>query len=579
METIQTSLVLVDKVTTTLVKITETIENSMTTCFEFIEVVEEVSTSFVEITEVVEESVEVCSDFVEVVDEAGEAVERTGNKMDTFKKGLDFVEKLKEDVDTVRDAFNDAIEPGVRFQEAMAGLQATFGLTDEKTDWLSDKVRGLSKTFGVDATEGVGMFKDLLSQLSPELLNYPEVLDAMGNNVMTLSKVMGGDVKGATDALASSFKEFGLSVEDPVKAAKEMEEQMNAIVRMKQPGGAEAQGGGDNSSAIDASTSAVDRAAIVMDSYAEKQKRAKAFMDDLKISFFNLTEPIAPFINGAGDLVDKLVTLGTAAWSVAQIMSIGAVKSSFAWIGSMAKMVFSTVTSATAMTAAISSIPIVGWIAIAITAVGALVIYLWNKFGEVRGFFYGLWNFIKVLFTEYYTFIFNVMQAIVQVINPANWFDKDFSFGDVFDKLAQQAVDGGERVGNAFSDGYKDGMASWEKDHPKEGEGEPGGQTEGAQVGGLQIGKGGNPKVIFPSGFDPANSPVANAGDSALPKALTTLPGQGGGSDGGKVRNVTMNVTMNNNFSVSSGNDIREIVNQVKRELIAVMTDVVPAIG
>ena len=40
-----------------------------------------------------------------------------------------------------------------------------------------------------------------------------------------------------------------------------------------------------------------------------------------------------------------------------------------------------------------------------------------------------------------------------------------------------------------------------------------------------------------------------------------------------------MNVTMNNNFHVAGGNDIKKISDRVKQEILAVMTDAVPAVG
>ncbi len=126
-------------------------------------------------------------------------------------------------------------------------------------------------------------------------------------------------------------------------------------------------------------------------------------------------------------------------------MTLVSIKSSIAWLAGMAKMVVSTVTSSALISTAIYSIPIIGWIALAITAITALVAFLWNKFAGVRAFFYALWNFIKVIFTEYYKFIFNVMKAIVDVINPANWFDDDFHFSDVWDRLSQQALEGGKK--------------------------------------------------------------------------------------------------------------------------------------
>ena len=52
-----------------------------------------------------------------------------------------------------------------------------------------------------------------------------------------------------------------------------------------------------------------------------------------------------------------------------------------------------------------------------------------------------------------------------------------------------------------------------------------------------------------------------------------------GGGGGGNVRNITMNVTFNNNFQVTGGGKVREIADTVKREILAVLTDAVPAIG
>ena len=310
--------------------------------------------------------------------------------------------------------------------------------------------------------------------------------------------------------------------------------------------------------AIQGSTSAVDMAGKQMDTYAEKQKRMQAFIDDLKISFFEFVEPIAPVLEVLGVLVGALVTLGTVAWSIGQIMTLVSIKSSIAWLAGMAKMVVSTVTSSALISTAIYSIPIIGWIALAITAITALVAFLWNKFAGVRAFFYALWNFIKVIFTEYYKFIFNVMKAIVDVINPANWFDDDFHFSDVWDRLSQQALEGGKKVGSAFSDGWKEGMADWEKSHPKDGE------------------KKGDASFNLNSPLSPVNGQTVLAtGGTKATDEKTGLGGKGGSS----VKNITMNVTFNNNFRVAGGADIREITDKVKREILAVMTDTVPAIG
>lgn len=620
-------------------------------------------------------------DMTRTVDETTESVEKlgkkageTGGKLEKWGKGMFFFNQLKEGVDTITDAFNGAIEPGIRFETAVAEMSGITNLAGKDLENLADKARQTARTFGTDAGDATALYTSLLSKLTPELKKAPDALQTMSDNVMTLSKTMKGDVAGATDAMTTAMNQFQVSMADPAQAAKTMTEYMNIMAAGAVEGSAEvtkvaaaleqagltaktfgvtfaetnasiqlldkagkkgseggvalrnvinklqaptsdaakqlaaagvnirtlqdqslsltdrlraltpvmknasvmsALFGGENmaaamalidgtdqidtwTEAIQGTSAATDMAAKQMDTYAEKQKRMQAFVDDLKISFFEFVEPIAPVIEVIGVFVGTLVTLGTVAWSIGQIMTLVSIKSSIAWLAGMAKMVFSTLTSASAITAAIASIPIVGWIAIAITAIGALVTYLWNKFAEVRAFFYGLWNFIKVIFTEYYRFIFNVMKAILDVMNPANWFDKDFHFSDVWDRLSKQALEGGKKVGSAFSDGWKEGMADWEKSHPKTEE-----KTEDSGLATLDMPL---TPVVKPT---PANTGGTSGKDVGL-------GGKGGGNG---VRNITMNVTMNNHFNVSGETDYRKISERIKRELIAILTDVAPAAG
>lgn len=640
-----------------------------------LELIDKISSPLDKATEAADGATEAVDKVDGAVDNLGKTSDTVSGKLEQLGKGMFLLNQIKEGVDTVRDSFNDAIEPGVKFQYAMAQVQAIAGLTDKEVELVSDKARDLAKAFGTDAAEGTGVFTNILSQLGPELARYPDVLDAMGRNAMTLSKTMEGDVKGAINALTTSFNAFEISMDDPVRAAKEMETQMNIIAKSAQIGAAEvpdiaqslstvgksAKNAGVSFSEANAalqvfgqstikgseagtalrnimikisapssdaskmmeqlgvnmeqlqnkslpladrlqalvpimhddmmmsklfglenivaaqtligstdqlkewtdevqnSTSATDQAGIIMDTYEERQKRMQATIDDLKISFFEFVEPIAPAIQWIGTLVGFIVTLGLVSWSVGNIMSLVAVKSSIAWVASTAKMVFATVTSASAMTAAINSIPIVGWIAMAITAIGALVAYLWDKFAEVRAFFYGLWNFVTTLFTELYNFLVNVMTAILDVINPANWFDDEFHFNDVWDRLSKQAVEGGKKVGSAFSDGWKEGMADFEKSQSKEGQ-----KAEG--------------KLKLDAPLTPVNQQTGANGGAGGASGNGKNVGLGGGG-GGNVRNITMNVTFNNNFQVTGGGKVREIADTVKREILAVLTDAVPAIG
>lgn len=639
-----------------------------------LELVDRITSPLRAATDAAEEATRVLDDAEEAVEQLGETSEKAKDKLSGLGKGMFFLNQIKEGVDNIREAFDDAIEPGIRFQTSVAEMSGITNMQGKELDVLADKARNTAKTFGTDAADAMGVYKDLLSKITPELKKAPDALELMSNNVMTLSKTMQNDVPGASAAMSTAMNQFKVSLDDPMKAAKTMTEYMNIMAAGTVEGSAEikevaealkqtgnvaktfgvgfaetnsaiqlldkvgkkgSEGGialrntivklqapttdavkqlkaagvsiktmqdqslsltdrlralnpvmhnatimsslfgGENlasamaliegtdqidtwTDAIQGSTSAIDMAAIQMDTYAEKQKRIQSFIDDLKISFFEFVEPIAPVIKIIGSFVTVLVTLGLVAWSISQIMTIVSIKTAITWMISMAKMVFSTVTSASAISAAIYSIPIVGWILIAIAAIGALVAYLWNKFGEVRAFFYGMWNFIKVTFIEYYKFIFNVMKAVVEVINPANWFDDDFHFSDVWDKLSQQALEGGKKVGSAFSDGWKEGMADFEKEKAAE---------EEESKFDLNL----PPTPII----SPTDTSTGGGGNSNSNGSKAGL----GGGGGGNVRNITMNVTFNNNFRVAGNSDMREITDKVKREILAVITDTVPAIG
>lgn len=639
-----------------------------------LELVDRITSPLHAATDAAEEATRVIDDTEEVVDRLGDTSGKAAGKLEGLGKGMFFLNQLKEGVDNIRDAFDDAIEPGLKFQTSVAEMSGITNMEGKELDVLAGKARNTAKAFGTDAANAMGVYKDLLSKITPELKKAPDALEIMSNNVMTLSKTMKNDVPGASAAMSTAMNQYKVSLDDPMEAAQTMTDYMNIMAAGTVEGSAEikevaealrqtgnvaktfgvefaetnsaiqlldksgkvgSEGGialrntivklqaptteavkqlnaagvsidtmqdqslsltdrlralspvmhnatlmsslfgGENlasamaliegvdqidtwTGAIQGSTSATDIAAKQMDTYAEKQQRMKAFIDDLKISFFEFVEPIAPVIEVLGVLVGTLVTLGTVAWSIGQIMTVVSIKSSIAWIASMAKMVMSTVTSSALISTAIYNIPIIGWIALAITAITTLVAFLWNKFAEVRAFFYGLWNFIKVIFTEYYKFIFNVMKAIWEVINPANWFDDDFHFSDVWDRLSQQALEGGKKVGSAFSDGWKEGLADWDKSHSKK--------------------KAENGSFNLNAPLSPINQPVdSNTGGNSNSKGRESVGL--GGSGGGNVRNITMNVTFNNNFKGAGDSFVREVTETVKREILGVITDTIPAIG
>lgn len=632
-------------------------------------------------TSAAEGTTTVVDETTDAVEELGRTATESGGKLEKFGKGMFFLNQIGDAVDKVNSAFQSAIDPGVRFQTAVADMSATTGMVGEGLEKLSDNARDTAKAFGTDAANAADVYKVLLSKLTPELAKAPDALALMSNNVMTLSKTMQNDVPGATAAMTTAMNQYKVSMDDPIAAAKTMTEYMNIMAAGAQAGSSEvttvaaaleqtgnvaktfgvqfaetnaaiqlldksgkvgSEGGialrnaiikmqaptsdavkqlkaagvsidtmqdrslsltdrlraltpvMDNATimsslfgsenlasamaliqgtdqidtwtgALQGSTAATDMAATNMDTYAEKTKRMNAWIDDLKLSFFNLVEPIGPAIQITGILVGGLVTLGIVAFSVTQIMSIGMAKTSILWIAGMAKMAISTLASSRLMTTAIMGIPIIGWVIAIVTAIASLIAYFYNTSAEFRAFLFGLWEFIKTAFTEYFKFIVNVVKSIVEVINPANWFNDDFHFGDVWDNLVKETYEGGQRVGNAFQEGRKKGFESFaNKDKGDE-------TALNLNTSSTAIKE---TELVIPS---PGGTGIGTGTGSG--KENGNGVGLGGSSGGGGSRSITMNVTFNNHFQTSGTVDIRAVADKVMREITSVLNDANVALG
>lgn len=635
-----------------------------------LELVDRITSPLHAATDAAEEATRVIDDTEEVVERLGETSGKTAGKLEGLGKGMFFLNQLKEGVDNIRDSFNDAIEPGIRFETAVAEMSGITNMEGKELDVLATKARNTAKAFGVDASNAMVVYKDLLSKITPELKKAPDALEIMSNNVMTLSKTMQNDVPGASAAMSTAMNQYKVSLDDPMKAAQTMTDYMNimaagtvegsaeirevaealkqtgsvaktfgvefaetnSLIQLLDKSGKKGSEGGialrntivklqapttdaikqlkaagvniktmQNQSlsltdrlraltpvmhnatimsalfgsenlasamaliegvdqidtwteAIQGSTSAVDMANKQMDTYAEKQKRMQAFIDDLKISFFEFVKPIAPAIEVVGIFVGALVTLGTVAWSISQIMSLGITKIAGVWIASMAKMALSTIVGSRLISVAIMGIPVIGWIVAIITAVIAFVAFLYNKFEGVRVFLFGLWEVLKTGFLSFFKTIHTIQMGIIEILNPVNWFRDDWSIDDVFERVKKEVFDNAVAVGRAWEEGKEKGRESWRN----------------------------KDKVPGLDKFQLDTAPAA----VNKPTTVTTSTGGTSGKDvglGGKggssVRNITMNVTFNNHFRVAAGADMRDVADKVKREILAVITDTVPAIG
>lgn len=632
-----------------------------TTTQWILELVDKITGPLRSATESAQKMTDAVDQTTDKVEGLGKKAGEAASKLEDFGKGMFFMNEIKDGVDGITDAFDNAIQPGVQFQYAMSQVQAISGIAGDKFDLVQQKARDLAKTFGVDASDAAGVFSTLLSQLGPQIAEYPDAIESMARSSLTLSKTMDGDVAGAVRALTTSFNAFEGEATDVDSAAKLMNMQMNLIAKSAQVGAAEvvdiseslknigpaasnlgvsfaetnalfqvlgqnqikaAEAGtalrnamlilsaptsdaakelqalgvdmnvmADKSipfadrlkelvpvmnntevmaklfgrenvvagqilvgntekikqwtEEVQGSNSAVDQANIIMNTTSERMKRMDAFINDLKISFFEFVEPFAPILKVLGVLTGTIVTLGMVAFSVTNIMQLGITKTAITWAASC-KLI----------TRSIYGIPIVGWVLAVIGAIATL----YNSWEGFRVYFMGFVNSVKELFVQLVKIVVSAVKAIVKSINPANWFDDSFKFSDVWEQFAKEAKAGGEKIAMAWNEGKAKGQESWNR-------------SRGIATDLPQLNKSTS------ISFSPKTADGNNLSSGSTSTVGNGTIGLGGSGKSGGARNITMNVTMNNTFTVSGDSDYRKISDRFKRELIAVLSDVTPAIG
>ncbi|HUM50488.1 MAG TPA: phage tail tape measure protein [Chitinophagales bacterium] len=146
---------------------------------------------------------------------------------------------IAQSIGSVTTAINQSIEPGVKLDSSLKDLQAITGATDSQLQLIKKSARESGLAFGVDAAGGVESYKLLLSQLSPELAKAPIALKGMGDDIAIFSKQLKGDTAGAAAILTTAMNQYGVSVEDPMKATKTMGVMMNIMSAAAKEGSAE----------------------------------------------------------------------------------------------------------------------------------------------------------------------------------------------------------------------------------------------------------------------------------------------------------------------------------------------------
>lgn len=205
--------------------------------------------------------------------------------------------------------------------------------------------------------------------------------------------------------------------------------------------------------AVTGTNSAEEQAAVVMDSYAEKQNRINQQIEDFKISIFEASNgafmwvstissslvPMSqfmPLIEGTFRLVKNIGPLGKMAFekmgsgvmfclSKLALLNVGTMLSGISFQGFKVM----AVNACRAISVAIMNIPIVGWIAAGIAVVIAGIKLLWDRCKTFRVAVFTAFELLKVVFNAvmntviaYFKNLWNAATMVWQgIVKGATW--------------------------------------------------------------------------------------------------------------------------------------------------------------
>ncbi|MBQ8282412.1 MAG: tape measure protein [Paraprevotella sp.] len=252
-------------------------------------------------------------------------------------------------------------------------------------------------------------------------------------------------------------------------------------------------------------------------------------------------------LKGLGALLLSFITTGATSTTFATIAS-----------GAFGAFKLAATTACRAVTAAIGSIPIVGWIAIAITALAAVGVYFWKTSAKFRATLKGLWAAFKAVFTGIFDMAKTVFGGLGDLIKAAFSLDGK-GIKAALNKMKGGFSDFGSQVGKAFSTAYNEEMersrkeeedkkkAEADKDKPK-----------------------GTPTV-------PGAAVLPPLPDSPVGTTLATTRRAASGTGTGRISNVTITIDrLVERFEIHTTNlqgDLSRVRDMVAEALISAVND------
>lgn len=164
---------------------------------------------------------------------------KTATTIKKLRSAFLYINQAGDFLHNIGDKLEELSIPGENLNSSMMDLSAVAGVTGKGLKEIEGYARSTAKTFGVDAAQAVESYKLILSQLSPEIAKIPRAMQAMGNSIATLSKTMGGDTTAAAEVLTTAMNQYGVSLDNPMQASKEMARMMNVMAAAGKEGSAD----------------------------------------------------------------------------------------------------------------------------------------------------------------------------------------------------------------------------------------------------------------------------------------------------------------------------------------------------
>lgn len=178
---------------------------------------------------------------IEILSQMHSSFNTLNNNVEKVQKSLNAVhlQNLKQGLMDLAAPIQDAFKGVESFDQKMHELKSVVDINNEALKQIGDNALATSNKFGGDASNYIESYKILLSKLSPEIAKNPPALKEMGDSVAYATKLMQGDSLGAVELLTSAMNQYGISMEDPTQASKEMAHMLDIMQTGAKVGSAE----------------------------------------------------------------------------------------------------------------------------------------------------------------------------------------------------------------------------------------------------------------------------------------------------------------------------------------------------